>query len=189
MKLHPVQRKLGMGHPHDDPVRRMGGQVQGGVRGRLHRQGMIPGGPKGRGNPLKKALIPVMHPAGFSVHRDRGPHRAAAEYFIDALHPQADPQGRGVPAKGLNQVHRNSRMDRVFGSGADQNVIRPEIFCLFHGNFITPEHPDMEGIMPEHLNQIVSERIVIVDDQKCCHAALPNKKSRPDESGWPSPRA
>ncbi len=115
-----------MNDPHNDAIFSPGidRQVSCCFFTRLNNQRMVAGGGKRGGQPFKNAALVVVDGAGFAMHGQIGPHGFATKKLVDTLHSQTDPQDGNTAVKGVNQRNRQSGMGRIFGSGADEQVIR-----------------------------------------------------------------
>ena len=111
--------------------------------------------------------------AGLSMHRQWGTDGFAAEGFIDALHAQTDTEYRHPGIECFNECRRNARMDRIPGTGADEHIVRFELFDPINGYLIAPVNEDIQVIFHEHLNEVVGERIVVIDDKERCQDISP----------------
>lgn len=99
------------------------------------------------------------------MNGNRGLNRFTAEGLVYALHSQAHAQDRDFAAKGLNQLNRDPRMGRVFGSWTNKDVIRLKRVDFFYRYLVTSMHINIEDIVHKHLHQIVGKGIVIIDNQ------------------------
>jgi hypothetical protein len=70
-------------------------------------------------------------------------------------------------------------MRRIFGTGTDENIVRFEPCNLFNRYHVTSIHCDFKVIMHKHLDEIVSKRVVIINDKQFGHAQIPKLKKPP----------
>lgn len=56
-------------------------------------------------------------------------------------------------------------MERIFGAGTDQYIVRLVSRNLLKSYHVTSIHFDFKVIVHKHLDQIVSERVVIINDK------------------------
>jgi hypothetical protein len=64
-------------------------------------------------------------------------------------------------------------MRRIFGTGTDENIVRIELHNLLNGYPVTSIHVDVKIIVHKHLDEIVSKRVVIINDKQLGHTQLP----------------
>ena len=95
---------------------------------KVDHQRMIAGCGKRRRNKLKDSLTVMPNNTGLAVHRYRGLHRAATEDLIDTLQPETDTQDRYAAAKAADNRDGIASMGRIFGTGADENIVKGVIY-------------------------------------------------------------
>ena len=103
--------------------------------------------------------------ARFAMNWHRCPDGPAAKGLVNTLHAQTDTQNGKPFVKGIDQPDGYTCMRRIFGAGADKNIIRSEGFSLFKGNPVTPMDMDAEIIAHEHLHKVVCKGVVIIYDE------------------------
>jgi len=99
------------------------------------------------------------------VHDLSCPDDIAAKGRPDCLVPKADAQKRDLPRKMLDQIDADSRFLWSAGAGRDQDVIRFSLFNLFRSDLVVAANLDLAPQFANVLHQVVSERIVIVEDK------------------------
>ena len=81
----------------------------------------------------------------------------AAEHFVEALHTEADAKDRHPPVPVADQILGDTSVCRVFGAGADQDVVRGQCFDTVQGDGVAAEHLYFEWILAKHLHQVIGE--------------------------------
>src|SRR5215510_14739855 len=99
----------------------------------------------------------------------RRPQHPAAKGLANGLVTQTNTEYRQLLTEMLKHVDGNAGVVRSSGTRRDDDSIRPQ--CRFDfGNryFIVPAYLDALAQFTEILDQVVGERIVVVDNQKHC---------------------
>lgn len=161
MELDPVQGKFRMRQPHDDIISAPGRHLEFTAVEPAH-QRMIPGGHKGGRGVFENVPAVMEDPAGFAVDRYGCLQGGTPERFIHALHAEANTQDGDFLTKGFDQRDRDTRVAGVLWPGADQDIIGLKAPGLGQGYFITPVHIDDQGVLHEHLYEVVGKGIVVI---------------------------
>lgn len=106
---------------------------------------------------MKEALVIVVNPAGFSMHRVWRSDRFAAEGFIDTLHSQAHGKDRYFVIKGSDQCCRYAGMGRIARARADEDIVRFQPADLIEGNVVAPVYDNVQIVAHEHLHEIIGK--------------------------------
>src|ERR1051326_2718557 len=110
--------------------------------------------------------LPVMADLrGFSVHQDRRAADGAAVGGSDRLMPQANSEDRRGRAQEPDEFDADARMFRPPGPRRDQNSAGFQRDDLLQSERVVPDHPVVAGVKADELDEVVRERIVVVDDQ------------------------
>ena len=112
---------------------------------------------KGEGIPIKNTHTLVGDHIGFAVNRYGRPAGGAAKHFVQGLHAKADPENRFLVVKPLDGLHGDSGVGRIFGAGADEDIVRIKIVNLMKGYFVGTVYQDIEVKGREHLNEIIGK--------------------------------
>src|SRR5579862_9037834 len=126
---------------------------------------MVAGGRHGHQQAAKDALVIVRHRAGFSVHQMRSAHDPAAKSCADGLMSQAHAQNRYFPGKVANDIDTDARILRSAWTGRDDDALRLHCFNLVNGNLIVSANVDPRAEFTQILDQVVSKRIVVVENE------------------------
>ena len=82
--------------------------------------------------------------------------------------------------------HGKAGMQGVLGARADQNIIRRQVRHLIQADLVAAMDLHLEGILTEHLHQVVCKGVVVINyQQRCTHGTASSKrKATQDEPGW-----
>ena len=171
MKLHAVNGLFPVAQAHDFPLLGFGGDFQAVWDGlSLHDERMIARGLKGILQAGKDALSVVVDHRGFAMHEPVGPNNISAEDFAHALMPQAHPEQGSVAAEFFNDRATNARLFRRAGAGGNANALGAKRCDFPHGDFVIAANEHFCAQLAEVLHEVVSEGVVVVDDQQ--HGSL-----------------
>src|SRR6266513_2943074 len=170
MELHAFDRQVAMAQAHDLAVLRLGAHRQAaGERLPLHGERVV-----ARRNEFVRNL--KINPAAvvsdvrqLAMHHLLCAHHPAAERLPDRLVPEADPEDRHAPGHAPDQLQGDPGLARRAGAGGDHEVRGRKPLDLPNRDFIVPQHPDLGSQLAQVLDQVVGERVVIVEHHD--HAA------------------
>jgi hypothetical protein len=124
---------------------------------------MIAGGGHRHGQTLKDSFIVMHDRAGFAVHKMGGAHHSASESFADRLVPETNSQHWNFSREMPDQIDADARLMRRARTGGDDNPLGPHVLDLAHGHLIIAANLDLAAQLPNVLDQVVGERIVVVE--------------------------
>jgi hypothetical protein len=101
----------------------------------------------------------------FSVHQPGRPHHQASKSLADGLVAQANPQDRDHAGKTFNYRQGDAGLVRRAGTRRNDNGFRLKLLYLLAGNLIIANHLYLPAQFAQVLDQVVGERIVVVDHQ------------------------
>src|ERR1700675_3732762 len=130
------------------------------IAGRCHRHGQT----------LKDRFIVMHDRAGFAVHEMGGANHASAEGFANRLVPETDSQHWNFSREMPDQIDADARLMRRARTGGDDKPLGPHVLDLTHGHLIVTANLDLGAQFPDVLDQVVGERIVVLEyeNQTCC---------------------
>lgn len=170
MKLNAVDGQFPVTQSHDLALSRLRRDLETVRQGvAFHDQGVIAGRLEGGLDPFEKVFPVVNHRRGLPVHEPVGPDDIAAEHFADALVPEADAEERNRGSEGPDDISADSGLGRGAGSGRDTNPLGRLLANLIERDAVVPMHFHRGPQLSEILDEVVGERIVVVDDEE--HAA------------------
>src|SRR5579864_2380044 len=133
---------------------------------------MIAGGRHRHRQTLKDGFVIVHDRAGLAVHDMRGANDVAAESFAYRLVPEADSEYRHLPREVADQFDADARLMRRAWAGGDDDALGTHALDLVHGNLVVAAHLDLGAQFSEVLDQVVGERIVVVEYENQATAPL-----------------
>src|SRR5271165_2904354 len=89
----------------------------------------------------------------------------ASKGFADRLMSQADAENGNSAREMADQVDADARLMGSAGAGGDDDPFRVHLFDLVHRNLIVAADLNLGAHFAYVLDQVVSERIVIVEDE------------------------
>ena len=93
-------------------------------------------------------------------------HDLRAKRMPDALVSEANAQRRHAAGKAADDFVRQARFTRRARAGRNQDAFRFELFDLIERDLIVAMHLHIHAHFAEVLDEVVGERIVIIDDQQ-----------------------
>ena len=103
--------------------------------------------------------------AGLAVHDLGGAHHFAAERLADGLMTQAHPQDGREARELLDQLETDARFGRRLGTGRDHNALGRQALDFVERRPVISADLDFRAQLAQILDQVVGERVVVVDDQ------------------------
>src|ERR1700736_513424 len=118
------------------------------------------------------AITFVQDRGSFPMHQTISPNDLSPVYLADALMSQADPQYGNARSKMANKLVADSSFVGRSRSWRNANFFRVQQLNFFDRRAIIPSNDQFRAEFSKVLNKVVSERIVIVEDQnhKICSA-------------------
>src|ERR1700733_16046154 len=117
----------------------------------------------GHGKTLKDSFVIVHHRAGLAMHEMRGASHAAAEGFPDRLVSQTDPEHGNFSCEVADQIDADARLMRRARPGRDYDPLGVHFLDLAHRDLIVTTDFHLGARLPDVLDQVVGEGIVIVE--------------------------
>ena len=126
----------------------------------------------------------VMDLRGFAVHQPLGVDNLSAKNFRDALVTQANTEQGHARCEPAHDFFAYSRFGGSSWSGRDANMGRLEFGNFINGDGVVTPDNGFTAKLAKILDEVVSERIVIIEDEQHGFAWL----RQPDESPSLPPR-
>src|SRR5665213_1632289 len=175
MKLHAVHRKIPMPKPHDRAVFLRARRNLEIVREPFVRddERVIARRKERLGDSRKQTLAVVLDRRRLAVHWHTRTNDLAAEHRAHRLMPEAHAEDRRRGAELADDVHRDAG---VFGASwprRDHDALAAHRCHLGHRRRVVAHNFHVGAQLAEVLHQVVSKRIVVVDDENhaynpCC---------------------
>ena len=167
VELHTEDRQLTMAQGHHDPVGNMGLNLEGvGNAVGLDAKRVVPRRSEGRRDTREQAA-PIVHDlVGLAVHGSGCPAYARPEHVGYGLMAQThaehrNPGGRCCP----DDVSRDTAVARRSWPRRDDDATGAKSHRFVGGHRIVAAYLDLGAESGEQLDQVVGERIVVVDDE------------------------
>ncbi len=170
MKLHSPDRMAHVPHGVD-----FSGIVDGGrghlqhgrQRGGLHHQRVVAHDLERARNTVEEVGPVVADLRSLSVHHAaRSANDLAAVRFPDGLMAETHAENRDVRAVSLDERDADPRLARCLRSGADDDRGRAQRTHVLHRDRIVTNDAWILAKLAEILDEVVRERIVVVDDEQ-----------------------
>src|SRR3954468_8028619 len=126
---------------------------------------MIARGRHGFRHVLEQRFAVMLDTAGFAVHQLMRTDNLAAERRAQGLMSQAHAQHRTLAGEMLDQINADARLLRRAGSGRNQNMAGAPFPNVFRGGLVIAAHLYLLSQLAQILDQVVSEGIVVVQDE------------------------
>src|ERR1700722_11467188 len=107
----------------------------------------------------------MLHFARLAMHKLWRTHHIAAESCANRLMPKADAKNRNLAGKTPHHIDRDARILRRAGPRREKNPLRSQRLHLVRGQLIVAAHRHLRAKLAHVLHQVVSERIVIVENK------------------------
>jgi len=166
MELDAPDGKLLVFDAHDFAFVGFGGDFEAiGECVALDDEGMVTCGGKWIGHAFKEVFAIVFHEGSFAVHHAVVHNDVAAENVSDALMAEADSERGDLGAEGADDFVGEAGFFGGTGAGRNEDAFGFEGADLIDGNLVIAM--DFHGNLhfTEILDEVVGERIVIIDDQ------------------------
>src|SRR6202171_876802 len=172
MELHALNRESLMPQAHDDAgsvfVRSPCADFQIAWQILLgDDQRMIAGRGHRRGQAAKDGLAIVLNLTGFAVHQVLRAHHLPAEGSADGLVSEADSEQRHIsPARAMaDQFNAQAGFLRGAGDGRKHDAFGVHRRDLSDGDFVVAANLHLGAQFAKVLDEVVSERIVVIEDE------------------------
>src|ERR1035438_6121052 len=110
--------------------------------------------------PAKAPKISSVAPAPLGVHRARRTQKP------DGLVSEAHPEDRLAPGKGTDDLERDAGVARRARARRQQDAVGFQRQGALWGDRVVAEHPLLHAQLPEILDEVVRERIEVIDDEE-----------------------
>src|SRR5262245_17509944 len=117
------------------------------------------------GKPLEETLPVVTDQRRLAVHRRRRPDDAAAEDLPDRLVTETDAEDRKSARHPADQVLRDPRGLRTAGTGRYDYGLEAGALHVGDGHGIVAADFHLGSQLPQILDEVVGERVVVVEDE------------------------
>ncbi len=170
MKLDSLDGEFAMTQTHDDgvtvAVHGAGADLKF-FRERLFGdgQGMITGGGHGRLDAAEDGASVMFNFAGFPVHEVRSANYVAAKCSTNSLVSETNAENRSLSGEVENDRNALACLLRSAGAGGDQDAVWTQGFYLFGTDLIVSTHFNVGTEFTEVLDQVVGERVVVVQNK------------------------
>ncbi len=127
---------------------------------------MIPHPDERRRNPAKQSFFVVNYFGSFAVKNSGRGNNFAAERVANTLMPEAHPENRRR-GELANYFGIDAEILRIVGSsrsGGNDDVRRRELADFLNRKFVVAENDRIRTELAQKLEQIKSERVVIIDN-------------------------
>src|SRR4051812_23138279 len=105
------------------------------------------------------------------MHQSRRLDDLAAEHRTDALMPEADAEDWYPGTEPAHNFIADSGVSRAARPGRDANPPRSKGLNFCDGDFVIPPHDHLAFQLPEILDEVVGEGIVVIDDEDLIHSS------------------
>ena len=166
MELHPLDGELAVAQTHQlAAIDRPGGGDQALRETLIHHQAVVPCRGEGRRHAGEDAMPVVTDLGGLAMHEPGSALDHPAEGLADRLVPQAHPeQGRAALRCGTDQLQADARLGRGARTGRNHQMVRLLGHDRGDGALVIAVDLHRGAQLPEILDEVVSEAVVIVDD-------------------------
>jgi hypothetical protein len=129
-------------------------------------QGMVAADLERVGQALEEPLAVVVDHGRLAVHDPLGPADLGTGEPPQELVPEADPEDRRPFRQGLEELPAQAGVSGMARAGGDDRAFEPGMLGEFEdlGLIVSPDQ-DLSTQLLEHLNQVESKRVKVVDYQ------------------------
>ena len=126
--------------------------------------------------------------ARLAVDERLRPRHLATESLDDRLVAEADPERRRRRAEDEDQLDRDAGVDRPPWARRDDEAVGSELARLGDGQVVAAPDDDLGAQLLEQVDEVVGERVVVVDDEdthafECASAGARADLGRPRARG------
>jgi hypothetical protein len=119
------------------------------------------------------------------VHHLGGPHDSGAEHLSDALVPEAHAENRDLRPQDADDVVAHPGVGGTARAGGDEDGVGSGLSDGLDLDLVVAVHDRLTAELAEVLDEVVDERVVVVDDEDPGGhglATLPPRHRQPDRS-------
>src|SRR5215210_3297712 len=169
VELDPFRGQLAVAHRHQDAAA-VGGRLQAVGEVRIDDERVVAADHERRREPGEQAGAVVIDVRGLAVHGHVADHRAA-EGLRERLVAQADAERRDARlGKPAHHLDADARLVRRAGARRDHRAVPGALEQLLDGDGVVADHVQLRAQLAEVLDEVVGERVVVVDDEDARHA-------------------
>src|SRR6478672_5106685 len=110
------------------------------------------------------------------MHENRRAHDVAAKDLRDALMAKTNAENWNVGAEFHDQLRADPGVLGSARSGRDADAIRLQRARFFRSDLVIAFHQDLGAELAEILDEVVGERIVVIDDEHV-HRFIPSARA------------
>ena len=167
MELHAFHAEGLMAHSHDFSFGRFRGDLKAGRKARaIDNERMVSRRVEGIGQLPENRPAVMLYGRRLTVHEAHGSDDFSAKCDGQRLMTKADAQKRQASGEMLHGLDRDTRLVRRARSRRDNDAAGLEGLDLFDRNLIVAIDPYVLPQLAQILNEIVGERVVIIDHQQ-----------------------
>ena len=166
VELDAVDGEVAVGEAHDFAFGGFSGDFEAGGEGfAFDNEGVVAGGFEGARETGEDILASVENRRGFAVHEARSADDVAAVNLPNALVAEADTEDRNFSAEMPNHIATDPRIGGRAGPGGNDYFFGSELLDVGNGNLVVALHKELRTQFAKVLNEVVGERIVVIDDE------------------------
>ena len=171
MELHTLDRVMAMPQAHDQPVFRLGRDLEHVGHGvTVDDERVIARCGERVRESREHARAVVTDLRRLAVHHHRCPHDISAVELADALQPETYAENRNAPlAEMTDGVVRQAGVARTARARRDQHRVGTDLIHLLEGDRIVAMHDRFRAELTQVLHEVVNERVVVVDHEHARH--------------------
>ncbi len=167
MELDAENRQFPVRETHDLTFLGPGRDFQASRQGvPLHDEGMVPRCLKWAGQSGENIFPIVVDRRGLAVHETVRADDIAAVHLSDALVSEADAKDRDFAAEMPDRFAADSRFRRRAWTRRNHDAFRSERCDFRNRDLVIPPHDDIRSQFAKVLDEVVGERIVVIDDEQ-----------------------
>ena len=153
--------------PHDGAVFGFGRDFEAvGESVTLHDEGVVAGCLKRGLDAGEDTFSLVMNKRGLAVHEFAGSDDITAKDLADTLVTEANPEEGNVFSKFPNYIATDSGFSRGAGTGGNTDLRRRFFADFIERDLVVSMHLHLRAQFSEVLDEVVGERVVVVDDEQ-----------------------
>ena len=166
MELHAPDRQSLMAHAHDLAFLGLGCDLEA-IRQRvpLDDERMVACRGKGIWHAFEKILTIVLNHRSFAMHHAVIDDDICSKGVTDALMAQANTENRNFLAELSDDVVGETGFVGRTGPGRHEDPLRVQRFSLVQSDLVIPAYFHLSVQLPEILNEVIREGIVVIDHQ------------------------
>lgn len=167
VKLDAPDGEFFVGEPHDLALFSLGGNFETIRQARtLDKKRVVARGLHRIGQAFENIGVAVLHGAGLAMHETISANDLASEVLPNALMPEADAEERLLSGKGLDHGEADACLVGRTGTGRDHHTIWIEREGFLHRDGIVAKDLLLHPKLPEILDEIIGERVEVIDNEK-----------------------